>query len=542
MDMRKEIKLSDLFKRKPKQDDVEMETTDPTEPAEKKPSRFTLTRKKSEDAEPKEPKAPKEPRRKKSKKGAGPALADVPLMRAFNLMPKDAAPGGDNSRVNPVRLAIAVAALVVFALLASMFLIANARVADKQTELNAMKSQLAALDIPAQEPAAVPSDPSLVAERDSRTTALSSALGSRVQWDRFLRDISLVLPDDAWLTTMISSGGVPADQRGRLRPDRRAARGLEERHGAERLRPLGGERRDLAEPCAVDAPGRVGNARERDGDHLVQREARAVHDQRDAQAPGSSRVKKDQKIPMTPVLAVALVLVAALAWFLVVGPKQGRGGELDAEIADYEAKIMVAQQPKPEGPTVVQIEVADVFRLAKAMPDNEDMANVLLELNSVATSAGIEFVSIQPGPPANRNGYYAVPVTLTLEGNYYDLTDFLFRLRNLVTVTDGVLEANGRLYTLDTIEIHESSDGFPQIEAVLVISAYAYGAPEGEVAAAPAEAAPPPPPSGGTTVPATTTGQTTTGTAPPVTSTNNAMAPIPGAPGQPTPPPPSGTP
>ncbi len=253
-------------------------------------------------------------------------------------------------------------------------------------------------------------------------------------------------------------------------------------------------------------------------------------------------MKKDQKIPMTPVLAVALVLVAALAWFLVVGPKQGRGGELDAEIADYEAKIMVAQQPKPEGPTLVQIEVADVFRLAKAMPDNEDMANVLLELNSVATSAGIEFVSIQPGPPANRSGYYAVPVTLTLEGNYYDLTDFLFRLRNLVTVTDGVLEANGRLYTLDTIEIHESSDGFPQIEAVLVISAYAYGAPEGEVAAAPAEAAPPPPPSGGTTVPATTTGQTTTGTAPPVTSTNNAMAPIPGAPGQPTPPPPSGTP
>jgi Tfp pilus assembly protein PilN len=209
MDMRKEIKLSDLFKRKPKQDDVEMETTDPTEPAEKKPSRFALTRKKSEEAEPKEPKAPKEPRRKKSAKGAGPALADVPLMRAFNLMPKDAASGGDAKRVNPARLAIAVAALVVFALLASMFLIANARVADKSTELNALKSQLAALDVPAQEPAATPSDPSLVAERDSRTTALSTALGSRVQWDRFLRDISLVLPDDVWLTTMISSGGVP---------------------------------------------------------------------------------------------------------------------------------------------------------------------------------------------------------------------------------------------------------------------------------------------------------------------------------------------
>jgi Tfp pilus assembly protein PilN len=208
MDMRKEIKLSDLFKRKPK-DDVEMETTDPTEPAEKKPSRFSLTRKKSEDAEPKAPKASKEPRRKKSAKGTGSALPDVPLMRAFNLMPKDAASGAESKRVNPARLAIAVAALVVFALLGSMFLIANARVADKQAELNDLKGQLAALDIPAQEPAAVPSDPSLIAERDARTQALSSALSSRVQWDRFLRDISLVLPDDVWLTTMISSGGTP---------------------------------------------------------------------------------------------------------------------------------------------------------------------------------------------------------------------------------------------------------------------------------------------------------------------------------------------
>ena len=53
-------------------------------------------------------------------------------------------------------------------------------------------------------------------------------------------------------------------------------------------------------------------------------------------------------------------------------------------------------------------------------------------------------------------------MTLTFEGNYYDLTDFLFRLRNLVSVRDGVLEANGRLYTLDALDLAEGGDGFPR--------------------------------------------------------------------------------
>jgi Tfp pilus assembly protein PilN len=212
MDMRKEIKLSDLFKRKPK-NEVEAELAEAVEPAEKKPRRFS--RRKTDDAEPKAPKQPKEPRRKRSAKSAGSALPDVPLMRAFNLMPSDAATSTDSVRANPVRLALAVAALVILALFASMFLIANARVADKQQELNALKGQLAALDVPAEAPVPQASDPSLIAEKDARSTALGSALGSRVAWDRVLRDLSLVLPDDAWLTTMISSGGtVPALEEG----------------------------------------------------------------------------------------------------------------------------------------------------------------------------------------------------------------------------------------------------------------------------------------------------------------------------------------
>jgi Tfp pilus assembly protein PilO len=212
-------------------------------------------------------------------------------------------------------------------------------------------------------------------------------------------------------------------------------------------------------------------------------------------------VKK--QLPLTPVLAVALVILVAVAWFALISPKRARGAALDEEKAELQSKIALATRPKTDEdqPPPVEIDVADLFRLAKAMPDRDDMSGVLLELDAVSTSAGVAFLSIQPGSAVTYPGYYAVPVTLTFSGNYYDLTDFLFRLRNLVTVRDGVLEARGRLYTLDSLEFHESEEvSFPAIEAVLTVSAYSFGVPT-------TPGVPPP----ATTTGATTTGETGTG-------------------------------
>jgi Tfp pilus assembly protein PilN len=42
----------------------------------------------------------------------------------------------------------------------------------------------------------------LLSERERRALALASALGKRTAWDRVLRRITLVLPDDVWLTSL----------------------------------------------------------------------------------------------------------------------------------------------------------------------------------------------------------------------------------------------------------------------------------------------------------------------------------------------------
>ena len=96
MDLKKEIKLSDLFRRKPK-DSAEPEVSAPPEEKPKKErSFFTLRRKKDDtdgaapaEAEAKPPKEPKERRRRKEKAKAVPPLPAVPIMRAFNLLPRE---------------------------------------------------------------------------------------------------------------------------------------------------------------------------------------------------------------------------------------------------------------------------------------------------------------------------------------------------------------------------------------------------------------------------------------------------------------------
>jgi len=187
-------------------------------------------------------------------------------------------------------------------------------------------------------------------------------------------------------------------------------------------------------------------------------------------------VKK--QIPLTPVIAAALLVVAVVAYWFLIHPKRSEIGRLSDDIEQLEHQVRLATVNVKKNEPVVRIRVADLFALAKAMPDAEDMPGVILEMNSVASAAGIEFISIAPqAPTTSATGYRVLPIALKFEGNYFDLTDFLFRLRNLVAVRDGRLAARGRLFTLDQLDFHEGAGGFPQIEAGLTVAAYVYGAP-----------------------------------------------------------------
>jgi type IV pilus assembly protein PilO len=218
-------------------------------------------------------------------------------------------------------------------------------------------------------------------------------------------------------------------------------------------------------------------------------------------------VKK--QIPVAIIIAPALLIVAAVGYFLLVKPKQDEAAKKAEEVAALETQVEVAlaaqRQPQRTDPSAIK--VADILKVTKAMPDDDDMPGIILELNSVAQSAGVEFISIAPGAAAVRTGYTALPINLAFEGNYFDLTDFLFRLRNLVSVRDGELAADGRLFTLDSLSMSEGPDGFPEVAASLTVTAYMYSTTPPAVPGAPA--APAAPTEGATTGETDTTATTT---------------------------------
>lgn len=219
-------------------------------------------------------------------------------------------------------------------------------------------------------------------------------------------------------------------------------------------------------------------------------------------------MKRGKPLPQPALIAAIVggILVLGLAvWFVLVHPQGGKLTNLKKEAADVQEKIDVYHQQVVAARSAPKIEVADVYRLAKAMPSKTDMPDLVLELSQLARDTGIRFDSISPQPIAPIGSYSVLPISVTFQGNFYNLADFLYRLRSLVTVHAGRLDATGRLFAVDTLSFSESELKFPQIQATLVIDAFVYA-----VAPVPVPAAAPPAGSTTSTATTTTTGTTTT--------------------------------
>jgi Tfp pilus assembly protein PilO len=184
---------------------------------------------------------------------------------------------------------------------------------------------------------------------------------------------------------------------------------------------------------------------------------------------------------------VVLLVVAALGYFLLIAPKRSAAAELETEIGETQAQIDARRAQTRVRPTRA-LDVADVFRATRALPDDDGIPEVILELNRLAGDAGLSFESIAPGAPVEAGGNRAVPITLVAEGSYFGVSSFLARVRNLVRVERGRLKASGRLFAVDSVSFTEATDEFPKIRATLRINALSYGGAAASSSAASGEA------------------------------------------------------
>lgn len=125
-------------------------------------------------------------------------------MRAINLLPRDDT--RRNQKTQWIVLVPVVAAVLLAAVLSAAFLSASGNVKDRQAELLTLKDTLAA--IPTPDASKIQSQTALASDKQVRVTALSAALSRRVAWDRIFRELSLVLPDDVWLSTLSAKAPV----------------------------------------------------------------------------------------------------------------------------------------------------------------------------------------------------------------------------------------------------------------------------------------------------------------------------------------------
>jgi len=231
----------------------------------------------------------------------------------------------------------------------------------------------------------------------------------------------------------------------------------------------------------------------------------------------TARLKSMSTGGQVALIVGGLLLVAAVGYFALIGPKRSSANSLKQQTAAVQAQI-AANRSSAFSQALPAVRSASVFRLAMAMPTKLQTADIILQLNALAQNSGISFDRIEPNAASassaavpgavNPDPFVVEPIQVQFTGSFYNLLSFLQRVRNLVRVQGNRLYTAGRLFDVSQVSFAEAAKGWPKITATLTLNAFV---PQPPQLAAPATP--------GSTTSTTTTGTTTT------TSSGTSAAP-----------------
>jgi len=133
---------------------------------------------------------------------------------------------------------------------------------------------------------------------------------------------------------------------------------------------------------------------------------------------------------------VGLAIVVVVVGLVIVWPQYRVLGAMDAKLAlaDQEVTLQrtrLAQRQEIKN-RASQID-ARWLTLANEVPTGPDLPALIIELQDLAFSTGVQLTAITPGAPAVSidGAYWKVPVALTAVGTWADSVEFLQRLNKL---------------------------------------------------------------------------------------------------------------
>jgi type IV pilus assembly protein PilO len=145
--------------------------------------------------------------------------------------------------------------------------------------------------------------------------------------------------------------------------------------------------------------------------------------------------RNDRNLLILGLLVILLLVVGY--YFLLLGPLMSTLGERAQERSDKEAQLASLQQQVAELEAVrenaPEIE-RQLLELSKRIPEQPEVPTLVVQIEEIADASGVTQVSIEPGdpgPPPGGGDFSVLPVTMSFEGTYEELQDFLFRTRNL---------------------------------------------------------------------------------------------------------------
>ena len=126
----------------------------------------------------------------------GLAIEDA-AMRGVNLIPQGAVKQ-QSRRTDLIKIAVPIAVAVPLVALGFLYAGAHGQVSDRQSQLDAVNAEIAALP----KPITPNIDASIVGDEAARATAVANVLGGRLAWDGVFRDLARVLPANVWLSQL----------------------------------------------------------------------------------------------------------------------------------------------------------------------------------------------------------------------------------------------------------------------------------------------------------------------------------------------------
>jgi type IV pilus assembly protein PilO len=231
--------------------------------------------------------------------------------------------------------------------------------------------------------------------------------------------------------------------------------------------------------------------------------------------------RNDRNILILGLLGIVIVVIGY--YFLLLSPllqslnEQAQAREdKQTQLEQVQQEVNELEEVRRNSPEIQR----QLLELSKRIPTQPQIPTLIVQVEEIADASGVTQLSVDPEPataPAGGGDYRVVPVTMSFDGTYDQMQDFLLRTRNLtrlVTVTDLTYCRNPTIGEQASCEVEGEASGTtnetttltPAVEARLDVEVQAdvYFQPEGvpsgaeTTAPTPQETTTPSPPAEGT--------------------------------------------